>query len=262
MSEDLAIDIGLKHGSDEFKNFVVCVDDILDYGFRYSESIRKKIIKQCSDSKLDIARDVIYECQKGRRLKRTQNLKWWQTYRSSYTTPEPYERKKKAPPVRKKNSSSSSSNIRGNKAMKLTFERGHRDSQSYSHTSPRKHSRIDNRRRINRDNHRRNNRRKMNLTFEQKKSDDEYVESDDSVESAEEVESDDSVESAEEEYYSDDYNQYSSSNDNYNRKRKRAMSPLFVSKKCSSDVPEWPVRRSERNKRRENNNYRNKQRRR
>lgn len=240
MSEDLAIDIGLKNGSDEFKDFVLCVENILDYGCKYSDSIREKIISQCRGSKLEIARDVIYECRNNR--VHNGKLKWWQKYHSAFTTPKSSERKQQPPPVQRKerfNDNSRRNARSGNRRpMNLTFERD-RDAPSYSRNSRRPSQ-----------NSSRGRRRRMNLSFDRKRGNDDEYEKFGHREEEEELEEES------DEYHSD--NQYVNSN---NKKRKRAMSPLFEDRKYCNDVPEWPVRRSERNKYNGNNHHRGKRRR-
>ena len=79
MAEDLAIDVGLEHGTDEYRTFVKHVQNILTNGCRDS-GCRSDIIEKCQTSELDIAKDVIDRC-------RSAPGKWWQTYTSKAVTP-------------------------------------------------------------------------------------------------------------------------------------------------------------------------------
>lgn len=79
MAEDLAIDVGLEHGTDEYRTFVKRVQNILMNGCRDS-GCWLDIIEKCQTSELDIAKDVIDRC-------RPAPDKWWQTYTSKAVTP-------------------------------------------------------------------------------------------------------------------------------------------------------------------------------
>ena len=102
MAEDLAIDVGFENGTDDYKSFVACINNILDYGCSYSEAKTQEIVSMCEESELEVAKDVIYECRKSRTGIRQTKLKWWQTYQTPPPTPQrsspPRRRRRRRPP--------------------------------------------------------------------------------------------------------------------------------------------------------------------
>ena len=77
---DLATDVGLSKGSDEYNTFTSCVHNILELGTGYSKKAMQDIIEKCEKSDLDIAKKVISECTRAPSTLRKSRLKWWQTY--------------------------------------------------------------------------------------------------------------------------------------------------------------------------------------
>ncbi len=77
---DLATDVGLSKGSDEYNTFTSCVHNILELGTGYSKKAMQDIIEKCKKSDLDIAKKVIRECTRAPSTLRESRLKWWQTY--------------------------------------------------------------------------------------------------------------------------------------------------------------------------------------
>ena len=102
MAEDLAIDVGFENGTDDYKSFVACINNILDYGCSYSEAKTQEIVSMCEESEMEVAKDVIYECRKSRTGIRQTKLKWWQTYQTPPPTPQrsspPRRRLRRRPP--------------------------------------------------------------------------------------------------------------------------------------------------------------------
>jgi len=245
MSEDLAIDIGFTRGSDEFQDFVVRVDNILERGCHYSKSTTDKMVEHCRRSNLDIARDVIDECQKKKKSLHSDNSKWWQKYTSVFSTAPTFERdryKTPSPPVRRKHNGSN----RHQRSQTTSRREGWPDPpvNAPNHTAFERggDGRARNGRHYTRPHSPPHRRRKMNLTFEPDRgenqrdgNDNRYPESDE--------ESDDSHQG---EYRPRRPRNASHNNARNNNKRKRAMSPLFELGHGTSDVPEWPGRRGER----------------
>lgn len=81
-AEDLAIDVGLAHNTDEYTAFVECVRNILEHGCTYSRAATRRIVQKCQRSRLDIAERVIRKCRQGgqRQGGQRQQAKWWQLY--------------------------------------------------------------------------------------------------------------------------------------------------------------------------------------
>jgi hypothetical protein len=105
MAEDLAIDVGFENGTDDYKSFVACINNILDYGCSYSEAKTQEIVSMCEESELEVAKDVIYECRKSRTGIRQTKLKWWQTYQTPPPTPQrssPPRRRRRPPGERRR----------------------------------------------------------------------------------------------------------------------------------------------------------------
>lgn len=84
MAEELASDCGFMPKTDEYKSFVNCINNILEYGCTYSRNTMDKIREKCEVSRLPVARAILRECDRAMdndsRI-RPSNLKWWQTYR-------------------------------------------------------------------------------------------------------------------------------------------------------------------------------------
>lgn len=78
--EDLAADVGIVKGTDEFESFCGCVENILQYGCGYSDDFTDDILEKCRNSELDIAKKVTKELQKPRGTHGRHKLKWWQSY--------------------------------------------------------------------------------------------------------------------------------------------------------------------------------------
>lgn len=78
--EDLAADVGIVKGTDEFESFCGCVENILQYGCGYSDDFTDDILEKCRNSELDIAKKVVKELQKPRGTHGRHKLKWWQSY--------------------------------------------------------------------------------------------------------------------------------------------------------------------------------------
>ena len=97
MAEDLAIDVGFEIGTDDYKSFVACISNILDYGCSYSEAKTQEIVDKCGESDLDIAKDVIHECRKSRTGIRQTKLKWWQTLVPQRSQQRPQRRRPMSP---------------------------------------------------------------------------------------------------------------------------------------------------------------------
>ena len=80
---DLATDVGLVTGTDEYDTFVAIVQNILELGTGYPREAMQDIIEKCKQSELDIAKRVIRECRRERTSRfRETRLKWWETYTS------------------------------------------------------------------------------------------------------------------------------------------------------------------------------------
>jgi hypothetical protein len=78
--EDLAADVGIVKGTDEFQSFCGSVENILNYGCGYSDMFTEELLEKCRHSELDIAKQVIRELSKPRERYRRNKLKWWQEY--------------------------------------------------------------------------------------------------------------------------------------------------------------------------------------
>ena len=83
--DDLAIDVGLAVDTDEYDAFVACVQNILEYGCKYTQETMDNVTEKCKTSKLDIAKQVIRECR--RPAKQVRKAKWWQTYQPRQPPP-------------------------------------------------------------------------------------------------------------------------------------------------------------------------------
>ena len=81
---DLATDIGLTKGTDEYDTFVSCVKNILELGTGYNKEPTNDIIDKCRTSELKIAKDVVDACQRKPRTSkppmRETRRKWWENY--------------------------------------------------------------------------------------------------------------------------------------------------------------------------------------
>jgi hypothetical protein len=78
---DLATDVGLAQGSDEYEAFVACVQNILEHGTGYSPAAMQDIVEKCNTSELDVAQRVVRECRREKTSAfRKTRLQWWETY--------------------------------------------------------------------------------------------------------------------------------------------------------------------------------------
>lgn len=78
---DLATDVGLVKGSDDYEAFVACVQNILELGTGYSPAAMHDIVEKCNTSELEIAKRVVRECRREKTSAfRETRLKWWETY--------------------------------------------------------------------------------------------------------------------------------------------------------------------------------------
>jgi hypothetical protein len=78
---DLATDVGLVNGTDEYDTFVAIVENILELGSAYPREAMQDIVEKCKQSELDIAKRVIRECRREKTSRfREPRLKWWETY--------------------------------------------------------------------------------------------------------------------------------------------------------------------------------------
>ena len=78
---DLATDVGLAQGSDEYEAFVACVQNILEHGTGYSPAAMQDIVEKCNTSELDVAQRVVRECRREKTSAfRKTRLRWWETY--------------------------------------------------------------------------------------------------------------------------------------------------------------------------------------
>jgi len=78
---DLATDVGLAQGSDEYEAFVACVQNILEHGTGYSPAAMQDIVEKCNTSELDVAKRVVRECRREKTSAfRKTRLRWWETY--------------------------------------------------------------------------------------------------------------------------------------------------------------------------------------
>ena len=83
MAKDLAIDVGIPIGSNEYETFVGCVNNILTHGCGYEDGVTENIMEKCRTSKLPIAQKVLQECRRISRNTsgiRPSRLKWWEKY--------------------------------------------------------------------------------------------------------------------------------------------------------------------------------------
>ena len=78
---DLATDVGLAQGSDEYEAFVACVQNILEHGTGYSPAAMQDIVEKCNTTELDVAQRVVRECRREKTSAfRKTRLQWWETY--------------------------------------------------------------------------------------------------------------------------------------------------------------------------------------
>ncbi len=81
---DLATDVGLTKGTDEYDTFVSCVKNILELGTGYNKEATNDIIGKCRTSELEIAKDVVDACRgkphTSKPTMRKSRRKWWENY--------------------------------------------------------------------------------------------------------------------------------------------------------------------------------------
>lgn len=84
MAEQLASDCGFVPKTDEYKSFVACINNILEYGCTYSEKTMDSIREHCRTSQLPLARSILRECDRASNNEsriRPSHLQWWESYR-------------------------------------------------------------------------------------------------------------------------------------------------------------------------------------